>query len=152
MRCLKRLLSCILISGFIIASCSATISFNSTYYHMKFLKQSIPFILLLASCKKHTIEPTTIAAKNQGYITVDCDNCQVAYGMPDQYRMFNVVSASPKAVFTYSTGYILQVFITSLDHQQKLTLNVYNGDGKSVYTNTATQPLTNYWGSSVLLN
>ena len=120
-------------------------------YHMKVFKLLIPCLVLLASCKKQTLQPTT-TVKEQGYIIVNCDNCQVAYGMPDQYKEFNAVTISPKATFSYIPGYILQVYVTALDHEQKLTLNVYNSDGKSLYTNSATQPITGYWTSSVLLN
>jgi hypothetical protein len=120
---------------------------------MKTFKLFIPCLVLLVSCKKQSIQPNAIATvKKQGYITVSCDNCQIAYGMPDQYKEFNAVTISPKATFTYIPGYLLQVYVTALDHEQKLTLNVYNSDGKSLYTNSATQTLTSYWASSVLLN
>ncbi|WCT10915.1 hypothetical protein [Mucilaginibacter jinjuensis] len=119
---------------------------------MKFLKICVPILLVLSGCKKKDIDPTTSTTKNQGYIVVNCDNCKVDYGMPDQYKEFNVVTTSPKATFSYTTGYVLQVYVTALDHQQKITLNVYNNAGTAVYTNSATQPLTNYWSNSVLIN
>jgi hypothetical protein len=118
---------------------------------MQKFKLIVPLIILFASCKKANIEPLAIATKGEGYITVTCDNCQVGYGMPDQYKSFNVVTTSPKATFTYTTGYILQVYVTALDHEQKLTLNVFNSAGKSVYSNSITQPITGYWGSSILI-
>jgi hypothetical protein len=122
-------------------------------YHMKVFKLFIPFLVLLAGCKKQNIQPTATAnVKKQGYIIVNCDNCQIAYGMPDQYKEFNAVTASPQATFTYVSGYILQVYVTALDHEQKLTLKVYDSDGKSLYANSATQALTSYWTNSVLLN
>jgi len=119
---------------------------------MKFFKLLVPILLVLAGCKKKEIDPTTNNTKRQGYIVVDCDYCKVDYGMPDQYKAFNVVTTSPKATFSYLPGYILQVYVTALDHQQKITLNVYNSDGTLVYNNSATQPLTSYWSNSVLIN
>lgn len=119
---------------------------------MKIFKLCIPILLVLAGCKKKDIGSASSTTKSQGYIVVNCDNCKVDYGMPDQYREFNVVTTSPKATFSYTPGYILQIYVTALDHQQKVTLNVYNSAGTSVYNNSATQPLTGYWSSSVLLN
>lgn len=117
---------------------------------MKILKLSVPILLLFSSCKKTTIAPSTTAS-TKGYIVVNCDNCKVDYGMPDQYKTFNVVTSSPNAAFNYSAGYSLQVYITALDHEQKLSLSVYNTVGKQVYTNSKTQSLTGDWETVVLL-
>lgn len=115
---------------------------------MKILRLFVPILILFSSCKKSSIEPV---ASTKGYIVVNCDNCKVDYGMPDQYKTFNVVTTSPQATYTYSSGYSLQVYITALDHAQKMSLSVYNTVGKQVYANSTTQGLEGEWQTVVLL-
>ncbi|NCD70692.1 hypothetical protein [Mucilaginibacter agri] len=112
----------------------------------------IPLIIAAAGCSKnHTNDDTTDNVKRTGYIQVTCDNCKVGYGMPDQYRAFDVTGTSAKAEFTYQTGYTLQAYITAVDHSQKINITVYNADNQVIYNNATTQGTTGYWDVSTLL-
>jgi hypothetical protein len=118
-------------------------------------KLSLLFISLLCvfvSCKKETLKPVTTntdTTKPQGYIVVECDNCKVEYGMPDQYHSVTVSGTSGKNYFSYDTTYTLKTYITSYDHAQKLTLSVYDKNGTLVQTNSKTQDITGYWDTYI---
>jgi hypothetical protein len=126
---------------------------------MKKIFLLIPVLLAFISCKKEINRPDTISgetiptiAKNQGYIQIKCESCIIGYGMPDQYKAFNNANGtSLKFPYSYSEGYSLQAYITALDHEQKLTVSVYDTNAKLIYESDKLQPTTNYWAIAVLL-
>ena len=66
---------------------------------------------------------------NTSYLQVTCYNCQVQYGMPDQYRQMYVSGMSLNAPFNYTPWYVLQVYLTAIDKPQAITLSVYDING-----------------------
>ncbi|WP_442588793.1 hypothetical protein ACSBL2_22410 [Pedobacter sp. AW31-3R] len=120
---------------------------------MKFLKLFFPILLLIVSCKKDKNLPVDEEVNNKSaYIVVNCVNCKIDYGMPDQYQGFsNANGDSPKFAFNYKAGYTLSMHLSSLVEQQKLTVKVYNKNEKLVYEGSNIQPVTDYWDVKILL-
>ncbi|MGZ3755673.1 MAG: hypothetical protein ACXVAY_15595 [Mucilaginibacter sp.] len=113
-------------------------------------------ILVLAigcfGCQKSTItnQNNPTPTSNSSYLKVTCYNCQVQYGMPDQYRQMNVSGISLNAPFNYSPGYVLQVYLTALDKPQAITLSVYDVNGNVLYSGSKVQSTVGYWDVEVL--
>lgn len=107
----------------------------------------------MVSCKKDKNLSAEEEANNKSaYIVVNCENCKIDYGMPDQYKGFNNANGdSPKFTFNYKAGYTLSMHITSLTKEQKLTVKIYNKSDKLVYEGSNIQPVTDYWDVNVLL-
>lgn len=119
----------------------------------------VPCVILMAGCKKELVQPDSISdnttktsVKTQGYLKVQCDNCKVEYGMPDQYKTYNVSGTSLTAYFNYTSGYSLQTYITALDHTQNIIYSVYNRYDKLMFADTVKQTTTGYWSSNVLMH
>lgn len=92
--------------------------------------------------------------KVYGYLVVTCDNCQLQYGMPDQYKQSTVTGTSNKYAFTYESGYTLVSYITPLgegQQNQNIEITVYNNKDKVVYHGTMNNLQTQYWETRVLL-
>ena len=109
--------------------------------------------MMVMGCRK-IIEtpqkPTT--TKITSYLQVTCENCNVIYGMPDQYKSFdNAGGLSVKYPYTYKEGYNLQVQVTPEGKSQNLTLQVYDKSGNVVYNGAATRDAAAIWGITVLL-
>ena len=128
------------------------------------LTKKTSFILLslalvsMMSCQKSLVGPAdastslnSVSTKTLGYIVVNCANCMVQYGMPDQYKYFNVSGTSPKATFSYVPGYNLVTYVTALGQTQDVTLSVYDKNNNIMYQGTVTQPLTGYWSTKVMI-
>ena len=112
----------------------------------------IPLLFVFASCKKDIDLPTTEASTKTAYIIVNCENCTIDYGMPDQYKGFsNSGGDSQKLSFAYKEGYTLAMNITSMLQEQTLSVKVYTKDSKLVYQSAKLQPTTGYWNLNVLL-
>jgi hypothetical protein len=119
----------------------------------------IPVIFAFSSCKKDIgdLNPTTtvtppVISKTQGYIQLECENCSIGYGMPDQYQAYNNANGlSVKYPFTYTAGYNLQALVSSIDHEQKLTVKIYDTNSKLIYTADKDQAKTGGWAISILL-
>jgi hypothetical protein len=131
-------------------------TFNSNKNFQKLLLFSFSVALLFGCNKGALVGPADTASLNaakipKGYLVVSCQNCMVQYGMPDQYKTFNLSGTSAKAYFNYTPGYNLVSYITALGKAQSLTLTVYNKNNAVVYAGTVTQPTTGYWSSSVPL-
>lgn len=113
----------------------------------------IPLLFVFASCKKDIDLPAPkIEDTKTAYIILNCENCKIDYGMPDQFKGFsNAGGDSQKYPFVYKEGYTLSMNITSLLRSQTLTVKVYNKDSKLVYEGSNVQPTTDYWNLNVLL-
>lgn len=112
----------------------------------------IPLLFVFASCKKDIDLPATEADTKTAYIIVNCENCTIDYGMPDQYKGFsNSGGDSPKFPFVYKEGYTLAMNIKSLLKEQTLSVKVYTKDSKLVYQGSKVQSTTDYWNVNVLL-
>jgi hypothetical protein len=118
---------------------------------MKILFLLIPVLLVCSSCKKEienlNPNPTktpTVITKTQGYVQLDCENCLIGYGMPDQYK-------SVKYPYTYASGYNLQAHITAINQHQQITVTIYDTIGKSVYKADKSVPTSGFWDISILL-
>jgi hypothetical protein len=112
----------------------------------------IPAIILFSSCKKRVEDIEPNVNKNQGYIQIDCENCLVGYGMPDQYQSFNNANGvSVKYPYSYINGYTLRAQLTALDTEQKLSISVYDNKNDLIYKSASMQPTEGFWAVSVLL-
>jgi hypothetical protein len=112
----------------------------------------IPAILLISSCKKQVKDLEPDVTKNQGYIQIDCQNCLVGYGMPDQYKSFNNANGiSVKYPYSYVEGYTLRAQLTALDTEQKLSISIYDNKNDLIYKSAYMQPTEGFWAVSVLL-
>ncbi len=120
---------------------------------MNAFKIMIPVLSLFLSCKKSDEDkPSTSITDEKGRIAVECDNCLLAYGMPDQYAAFNVASQSTvKYPYTYTGGYALKIYITAEDHEQLIKLSIYDPAGNVIYQSAATKSESARWDTSILL-
>lgn len=89
--------------------------------------------------------------KSTGYLVVTCDDCQVQYGMPDQYKQYDVSGTSDKFNFTYEGGYTLVSYITPLNDSKNITLTVYDANNAVVYSGSINQLTTSHWETDVKL-
>jgi hypothetical protein len=112
----------------------------------------LALIITYFGCQKGTItnQFTPPQQGNTSYLKVTCYNCQVQYGMPDQYRQMNVSGMSLNSPFTYTPGYVLQVYLTALDKPQDITLSVYDVNGNILYSGSKVQSTLGYWDVEVL--
>jgi hypothetical protein len=119
------------------------------------MKPSLLFfamLLLFASCKKQTEDLDPVSNKKKGYILVDCKNCLIGYGMPDQYKDFNNSNdTTTKYPYNYEDGYTLQAYITALKAEQRLSISVFDYNNNLVFKGENTQPTTGHWAISILL-
>jgi hypothetical protein len=107
-------------------------------------------IFLSVGCKKDAPKyPVDNTPK--GYLVVQCENCTVDYGMPDQYKMLTVSGTSPKAPFSYKAGYTLYANLIAINKDQEMTLTVYDTEGKVIYTGSDKREATKYWPTATLL-
>lgn len=117
------------------------------------MKKSIAAILpllMVFGCKE--IVETPQKNITNSYLQVSCENCQVGYGMPDQYKAFdNAGGLSSKFPYTYKEGYNLQIQITPVGKPQELTLKVYDIKGNILYNGIVNKEASAKWGVSVLL-
>lgn len=114
----------------------------------------LPKLLLLAllfgaGCKDSNLEPDDNVKK--GYLVVDCENCKIEYGMPDQYHTYNVNGNSGKLYFKQDNDYKLKTYITALRKEQIINLSIYNNVDKKVFSDTTTQSITGMWETNVLV-
>jgi hypothetical protein len=115
----------------------------------RFKKLFILFLLLGAGCKDSDLEPDDNVKK--GYLVVDCENCKIEYGMPDQYYVYNVNGNSGKLYFKQNSDYKLKTYITALRKEQTVNLSIYNNADKKVFSDTTTQTTTGMWETNVLV-
>jgi hypothetical protein len=119
------------------------------------MKTSLLFfamLLLFASCKKQIDDLAPVSEDMKGYIQVDCKNCLIGYGMPDQYQNYNNSNDSTiKYPYIYKDGYTLQAYITALNADQKLAISVFDYKNNLVFKSENTQSTTGYWAVSILL-
>lgn len=109
------------------------------------------FSLVTASCRKsiHTDEVTPLTGK--GYLVVSCTNCQIEYGMPDQYKLYSVSGTSTKYYFSYTPGYTLVTYITAFASAQDITLTVYDASGNKVYAGEKNQGTDGHWETDTIV-
>ena len=115
----------------------------------RFKKLFILFLLLGAGCKDSDLEPDDDVKK--GYLVVDCENCKIEYGMPDQYHVYNVNGNSGKLYFKQDGDYKLKTYITALRKEQTINLSIYNNADKKVFSDTTTRTTTVMWETNVLV-
>lgn len=107
-------------------------------------------LLIGAGCKDSDLQPDDENVK-KGYLVVDCENCKIEYGMPDQYHVFNVNGNSGKLYFKQDGDYKLKTYITALRKEQIINLSIYNNADKKVFSDTTTQATTSMWETNVLV-
>jgi hypothetical protein len=112
----------------------------------------IPAILFISSCKKRIEDLEPQISKKQGYIQIDCQNCLVGYGMPDQYQNFtNTNGISVKYPYNYINGNTLRAQLTALNKEQKLSISIFDNKNDLIFRSATMQPTEGFWEVSVLL-
>lgn len=106
--------------------------------------------MLATGCKKLD-DGSPVDHTSTGYLVVTCDNCQIQYGMPDQYKQLNVSGTSDKFSFTYKGGYTLISYITPLGDSKNVTLTVYDAKDTVIYSGAINELSTSYWETHVKL-
>ncbi len=107
-------------------------------------------LLLVAGCKDVDLQPDDENVK-KGYLVVDCENCKIEYGMPDQYQVYNINGNSGKLYFKQDGDYKLKTYITALRKEQIINLSIYNNADKKVFSDTTTRTTTGMWETNVLV-
>ncbi len=106
-------------------------------------------LLLGAGCKPSDVEPDDNVKK--AYLIVDCENCKVEYGMPNQYNVYNVNGNSGKLYFKQNGDYKLKTYITAIRKEQTIDLSIYNNADKRVFRDSVIQNTTGMWETNVLV-
>lgn len=110
----------------------------------------ILFAAVAFGCKKDTVVAPAVSVP-KGYLVVNCDNCQVQYGMPDQYKQISVSGTSVKATYSYTGTYTVVAYITPINVAQTVTISVFDKSGTLVYTGSKLQQPTSYWETDTVV-
>lgn len=103
------------------------------------------FSTVITSCHKSIHTDSVTPTNSKGYLVVTCANCQIEYGMPDQYKLYSVSGTSTKYYFSYTAGYTLVAYLTAFTAEQDITLTIYNASGNPVYTGQKSQGTDGHW-------
>jgi hypothetical protein len=126
-------------------------SLKSRCKTLSFRKGIIILTILIAAvgCKKDVTQD-----RNYGYakLTVECEKkCNVSFGTVDNMTAYDVDASMAVYYIRYQTQYNLDLNVTPVDVDQKITLNVYSREEKQIFHNESVRTANELWYSKILI-
>ncbi|RZK13261.1 MAG: hypothetical protein EOO43_18195, partial [Flavobacterium sp.] len=112
---------------------------------------AISSILFASGCKKGKLPPVEDKEEDYygyGKLTVECQKkCHVEFGEPGKMNIYDVESNKAVYFFRYQTKYNIDIYVTPIDGEQTMELNVFSREEKQIFNSSVKRNANETWYS-----